>query len=242
MDAPSTRQLPDISRAIRAPFQDPGWLNKSLLLGLFLLIPFIGIPVLMGWARELYDRRLRGEEGLPDLHFGRQLSYGITPVLAGLNLVLVLFAALLALGAASAAVGAVVQSLPSGALSQAGHALFTIAVFGSQLLTLATVLGLQLVLPELLRRGFRGEAGPLFSPAASIAAIRARPAAYITTFIGIMVANFIGASGMFACYVGAVVTMPLGYAITADLLAQWDRLVRGGDGELAGDPPGEAVT
>lgn len=232
MDAPSTRQSPDLSRAIKAPFQDPGWLNKSLIMGLILLIPFAGISVIFGWAREIYDRRLRGEEGLPELHFGRQLSYGITPLLATLNIGLVLFAALLALGAAGAAMGAVVQFLPSGTLSQAAQGLFTIAMFGSQFLAMALLFGLQFALPELMRRGFRGEAGPLFSPAASIAAIRAQPTGYITTFVGLIVAHLIGASGMFICYVGAVLTMPLGYAITADLLAQWDRLVRGGDGDL----------
>lgn len=237
MDArtsPAPRPTLDLGYAIKMPFQDPSWVGKGLVLGLILLIPFAGVLVLFGWSREIYDRGLRGEGGLPDLDFGRHLSYGLTPLLAMLNLALVMLAVMLALGLAGAAAAFAVQSLAGSDAAQVLGPLLSIAMFGAQMLMMALMLGVQLTLPELLRRGFNGEAGPLFSPAASIAAIRSQPSNYIVAFIGMMVANMIGAAGMFACYVGALVTMPLGYAITANLLAQWDRMVRGGDRSLAG--------
>ena len=87
-------------------------------------------------------------------------------------------------------------------------------------------MGLQILIPEIQRRGYNGEMGPLFSPGASIRAVKSNPKAYFMTLIGLFVANFLGSLGAFACYIGMFLTLPFGHAMAAHILAQWDAIVQ----------------
>ena len=94
------------------------------------------------------------------------------------------------------------------------------------LVAMVVIMGLQILIPEIQRRGYNGEMGPLFSPGASIRAVKSNPKAYFMTLIGLFVANFLGSLGAFACYIGMFLTLPFGHAMAAHILAQWDAIVQ----------------
>jgi len=229
---PVPSSAPDLGAAIKMPFDDPQWISKGLIMGLiYMFLPILGWLVVFGWCREIYERTRRGEGGLPDLDFGRHLSGGIAPLVAVMNIMVPVFGMVFAFGAVAMAMAFVLEG--GGESMQALAPLLSLGMIGFQMIFMLMIFGFQLLMPELMRRGFNGELGPLFSPGASLVAIKSQPMNYFITFLGMMVANIIGSLGMFACYIGLFVTMPLGLAMTAHLLAQWDRLVRGGDHSLA---------
>ena len=61
------------------------WGNRLLMGSLMFLIPIVGPIINQGWAVETMHRRIRGEEGLPEMSdFGGLLKTGLTPFLAHL--------------------------------------------------------------------------------------------------------------------------------------------------------------
>jgi hypothetical protein len=61
----------DLGSVAKAPFQDPQWVTKTLIVGVMMLIPIVGAWNALGWGRAFYLRRRSGEPGLPDAN----LSY-----------------------------------------------------------------------------------------------------------------------------------------------------------------------
>jgi len=229
---PVRSTAPDLGAAIKMPFEDPQWISKGLIMGLiYMFVPVVGWLVVFGWCREIYERTRRGEAGLPDLSFGRHMSEGVAPFVAVMNLMVPIIGMMMVFGVGIFALAGIAEV--GGDAAEVLGPLFSLGMIGFQMFFMLLIFGFQLLTPELMRRGFNGELGPLFSPGASLVAIKTQPMNYFITFLGMMVANIIGSLGMFACYVGMFVTMPLGLAMTAHLLAQWDRLVRGGDHSLA---------
>ncbi len=79
----------DIGRSFTFVFQDKSWIMKSLLLGLIVLIPILGLFVLAGYYIETARRSASGQDlPLPEISFGAQLglgfSYFIPAIVAGL--------------------------------------------------------------------------------------------------------------------------------------------------------------
>ena len=217
----------DIGAALEFAKSDPDWIKKCGMHGLVMLIPIAGFMALFGWSRKIYERVRVGERSLPELDLGTEVSHGIAPMVAILNTVVIMLPLLILMWGSLMLVG-----FGGGALGSAGDAAAGIAgiltlvlMFGIQLIFMISVFAIQTIIPELQRRGYNGEMGPLFSPGASIAAIKGNPKAYLMTFIGLFVANFIGSVGMFACYVGGLITLPFGHAMAAHILAQWDAVV-----------------
>jgi hypothetical protein len=218
----------DIGAALAFAKSDPDWIKKCGLHGLVMLIPVAGFLALFGWSRKIYERAHAGEHTLPELDLGTEVSHGIPPLVAMLNtlvitlpMVILMWTMLAVVGLGGSAIGA----LGEGAAGIAS-VLMVVVMLGMQLLFMVVFIAVQALLPEIQRRGYNGEMGPLFSPKASIAAIKGNPKAYLMTFIGLFVANFIGGIGAFACYVGMFVTMPFGHAMAAHILAQWDAIVQ----------------
>jgi hypothetical protein len=100
--------------------------------------------------------------------------------------------------------------------------LFT--VFGYLVVFAGSLLVLPL-LPELLRRGFRGEALPLLRPGPSLAAMRAGGGDAVLAVFGLVLAQMVGGLGLSLCWFGVFLTLPLGLAIAAHVIAQWDARV-----------------
>ena len=95
------------------------------------------------------------------------------------------------------------------------------------------MLGYQVLMPDLLRRIFRGETTVILSLGRSIDAIKRQPTPYAVAFVGIMLAQIVGSVGVMFCFVGLVLTYPLSLLVLSHVLAQWDRIAGAPDGELA---------
>lgn len=220
----------DIAEALRYPFQDPAWLSKAAVAGLMMLVPVVGPFLLLGWKVEVYERARRGEAELPGISFGPQLGAGFKVFL---GLFSSIFLVVLAIGAmhaailgAGAGVGYLLQTL-TGAEAAMGLSL-GVAYLITGLVHLLLIFGLNGLMPELYRRAFTGETFGLINPMPSVARVKGRAGVYLVVAVGMIVANLAGAMGMFACYLGLFVTLPLGYAASAHLIAQWTEL-SGGD-------------
>lgn len=219
----------DIGAALEFAKSDPDWVKKCGIHGLVILIPIAGALALMGWSRKVYENAKTDERTLPDLDIGSEISYGIPPLVAMLNIMAVMFPLLIvvwgvlfALGIGGGAVGGALGEEAAGVVG----ILMTVVMLGVQLLFMVLMLGMQLLIPEIQRRGFNGEMGPLFSPGSSLRAVKANPKAYLMAIVGLFVANFIGSIGAMACYVGMFITLPFGSAMAAHILAQWDAIVQ----------------
>jgi Protein of unknown function (DUF4013) len=84
-----------IAEAFAWPFRDPGWVGKILLLGVILVIPFVGPVNGLGWMLAALDRLRAGEERLPPAnfdHLGR--GFGLFVVLLVYSLAVALVASI----------------------------------------------------------------------------------------------------------------------------------------------------
>ena len=207
----------DMGTAITFASKDPDWWKKCLTVGLCVLIPVVGALILLGWQRRVFHQVRQGHPTpLPTVDIGADIQYGVAPLVASINALAIL--AVFGLGTAVATT-AIAQT------NERIAGLITILAVLSMLVMGLTALALS---PELLRRAFAdGEMFPLFKPGPSLAILKAHPHDYLLLVAGAFVANFLGSLGAIACYVGLLVTSPLGKAIYAHMLAQFDLQVRG---------------
>ena len=85
----------DIGRAFRVPFEDPGWVNKTLMALVWSLL-VVTLPAIYGAQVEYIRGVAKGDETLPDWDgFGQKWVDGLLVALAGF----VYFLPVLALGA-----------------------------------------------------------------------------------------------------------------------------------------------
>lgn len=227
---PARKKKVDLGAAFEYARIDPNWLNKYVVHGVISMIPIIGTLVLFGWGRRIFQRVRAGAsvDGLPDMDFGGEMGDGVAPLVALLNIFavifpLMLFAYFIMFGGAIAAAG-----ITEAAGEDAGGVVVIILSLVMMLFYLAffvLMFAVQVMMPEILRRGYTGEMTPLLSPGKSFRAIRSNPGAYLMTFLGLFVANFLGSLGVYLCFVGVFVTAPFGHAMAAHILAQWDDIV-----------------
>ncbi|MFT4979409.1 MAG: hypothetical protein ACI8S6_005319 [Myxococcota bacterium] len=217
----------DLAAAFEFARSDSDWVMKYVTHGAITLVPVAGALVYFGWGRRIYQRvrEGRGHEGLPALDFGGELSDGIAPFVALLNifaivmpLMMVGWGALFALGIGASILGDSGGGAVLGLVGMLGMLAFYAMMF-------VVMIGVQVISPELTRRGYNGEMTPLLSFGRSIRAIRAQPKMYMMTFIGILLGNMIGSLGGLLCGVGVIFTAPFGHAMAAHVLAQWDSVV-----------------
>lgn len=222
----------DLSAAMTYATADPDWVRKSLIAGVVFFIPFVGPFVLLGWQKRLMDQALTNPE-IPAIDFGPDLAEGVR-----------VFVALMITTAPAIAVLVAVQCagfLPALALApienDAARAVITMAT--SLLMLVGTgifmllMLGYQVLMPDLLRRIFRGETTVILSLGRSIDAIKRQPTPYAVAFVGIMLAQIIGSLGVMLCFIGLVLTYPLSLLVLSHVLAQWDRIASNPDTGLA---------
>ena len=215
----------DIGAALEFAKSDPDWMKKCGMHGLVMLIPIAGFLALFGWGRKIFENAKNDERILPELDIGGEISYGIPPLVAMLNpaaIILPLMIVIMGIGMAGGMISGVVGGDAGGIIG----IVMMVITFGLYGVFMLLAFGLQLLTPEIQRRGYNGEMGPLFSPGSSLRAIKANPKAFVMTFIGLFVANFIGGLGVIACYVGMFLTVPFGHAMAAHILAQWDAIVQ----------------
>lgn len=214
----------EFNRAVDMIRRDPDWMKKLGFAGLHMLVPFAGILAALGWQRRVFDGARQGVDELPTPAFMDDLKLGIDPFIAVLNVVLVLFPLVLVLFGVPMAltfVGGAIGGDAAQVLGMVGGLLSMLAM----LVWFAVIVGLNVLMPELLRRGMRGERFPLFSPGASVGAIRGNAMPYLMLIVGFFIANFVGGLGIWLCCVGMLITQPAAMAGIANLLGQWDQKV-----------------
>lgn len=216
---PASTEEIDLAAAARAGMADPNWIPTVAMVGVATFVPLLGQLVHLGWARRLAAQLRAGEPvPLPAVDLVEDVQAGVAPFAAVLNLAVP--AGVIA--TLTVVPGAIMSSVTEGgALAVVGALLSGLGFVLLMLLNLVAIV----TLPELLRRGFRGEMTPLLSPMESIQAIRARPSAYATVALGVFLAQMLGGLGTLVCYLGVVITAPLGLAMAAHVVDQWDRLV-----------------
>lgn len=222
----STPQV-DIGLALKGLTADPQWFKKYAIAGLFLLVPIVGPIAWLGWLRRVYEAAREGDfEFLPEIEFSEDLSLGIAPLVAMLNLmvpamVMVFGVWIVAFGVLMVGSG-VDQATDGSGVGGMIAGLTMLVLYG---LMSVGILAINLLTPEIQRRGFNGEMTPLLSPGTSLRALVRSPGPYLMTLLGIFLANLIASVGVLACYIGMFLTMPMAMVVMARLLAQWDAVV-----------------
>jgi hypothetical protein len=222
----------DLSAAITYATADPDWVRKSLIAGVVFFIPLVGPFILLGWQKRLVEQALTTPE-IPAIDFGPDLAEGVRVFTALMITTAPAIVILLAVQCAG-----IVPALALGPIESDGAR--TVTTMATSLLMLVgsalfmvLMLGYQVLMPDLLRRIFRGETTVVLSLGRSIDAIKRQPTPYAVAFVGIMLAQLIGSVGVMFCFVGLVLTYPVSLLVLSHVLAQWDRIAGASDGELA---------
>lgn len=214
---PTTRTSIDLGEALSYPFQQPGWWKRYFLLGLLSFIPFVGFFILFGWQGRIFDRIRAGQSGVPRVDFGTDIRRGAKIFGAFLLNTMPLFLPIYGLFFAGMAV-----------LEFGGEEMLPVALailMPSYVLMMVGALLMNAVFPEIQRRAFLGEWLSLLRPMPSVRVIRAAPSSYLLALVGMFVGNMIGGLGVIACYFGIFISMPVGYAISTHILAQWSMII-----------------
>jgi hypothetical protein len=223
---PPRRTRIDIGEALGFTFKDPQWMSKVLTAGVIMLVPLVGVFVVLGWQVNIYHRVLQGDNSLPSPDFGADLGRGWKHFLAMftgmLPLVALILALMMLIFGTGAALAAVVNGITDS--SEGGAVIMMLTQLCFFAVNMVFSLGINLLLPELFRRGTTGELFMLFRPRESLQRARGNWGALATAGIGTMIANMLGGIGVFACYVGMLLTLPMAYAASAHLAAQWTSL------------------
>lgn len=219
----------DISRTIDSIVKNPiDWVG-IFVTGLHMLIPIMGPIALLGWQRRIYDEALKGNiTEVPKIHLIDDFKYGLSPLVALLNSALVIFAFIFCIACIAGCGGVIVlllsQVSPELAALFGGLGLFFLYFFyiiGIILLSL----GLNIINVELQRRGNQGDMFPISQFREIGWLMRNHTKAYFLAFVGVFISGLFGSIGVFACYLGMFVSLPLGMIGSARILAQWNQSV-----------------
>lgn len=223
-----------IGEALKYPFTDPEWLRRSAVMGLVMVVPLVGPLVLLGWMAQVAARVRSGTPGLPRLDFGAQLGTGAR---CFVSMVAFVSVGLLLDLSVHVVFGVLYFVFDLGSMEggPTGFLCLMLAWLCARIILLShTIFAVSttLLMPELLRRGFVGELFPLASLGCSIRRVRRAGRGYVLAVLGIVLAGTMGGLGLLAVAFGACVTLPLGYAATAHLIAQWEAASGGPDLEV----------
>ena len=218
----------DIGQAFSYLTADPQWMNKVVIMGLVTLIPVAGYLVLFGWMREIFERAKEGRKELPALDFGTQLEKGIAPFVAMLGPMAVMMLGMFGSQLLMIPFALLAEATQGTAVAGAASALMGLLGVAMSLVMMLAIFAMWVIVPEVMRRGLRGEMMPILSPKASFRAVKDNTSAFFMVLVGGFVFNMISQLGVMLCFVGMFLTMPLAMVGLSHLLAQWDR--------VAGDP------
>ncbi len=218
----------DINQAT-AIFEDSqGWFKSAWVAALNALIPFLGPVVVIGWGRALYEHGLTEPNQLTEVAFERDLNIGkdTAPGILGWP------AALLAIDGLRRILvwgtGLLLRQLTEHLGPDLLVQLEVLLYGGSRLASWAvTLLWIPwvLLLPELVRRVYQGDAFPWQNPGPSMLAIKMNLDGYqkVVVMSGIVLGVSWIVSGVFGWL--ALFVAPLAWAVLVHLAAQWHRVV-----------------
>jgi hypothetical protein len=207
--------LTDFGEAFAWMTKDPGWIGKIVIVGLLGIIPIVGQINLLGWTLASLDNLRAGRVELAPAglsHVGRG---------GRLFLVLLLYGLVLAVVAAVFYVPGVALTIadPRSGGAVLGSALTAIGGLVVFLLSL----GFAWIQPILYLRADRGGMGAALDFSAVLADLQAQPFRTLLAALLMYVGSLIGAVGFLLCLVGAVFTVPYGYAMVAGVLRVYEQ-------------------
>jgi hypothetical protein len=225
----------DFAQALRFAFDDPDWIKKILLGGLFSLLGvlIVGVLFVSGYVVRLIRRSAKGEaRPLPDWDdLGGLFGDGIPVVGVYLAHVLpvtlvplfVLFASALVFGGT---IGLAERSEPvAGALG----ALLSLVMLGLYAVFMLAMLALMLYLPAaLVRLALFGRFGAAFEWRENLGFIRRNAGQYLLAIGFYLIASFVAQFGVILCFFGVFPASFWSVCVLAFCLGQVAR----GDAEL----------
>ena len=199
------------------PFQDPGWFGKMVVQGLIFIIPIVGWIAMVGWFVMTIDNYRAGRRELPPAGF--HLERGI-----GLFVVLLVYA--------------IVFTIPGGLIGGIGSRNDSagLAVLG-QLIGFALSLLLAFLSPSIILHTYRTGIAGGFDVASVWQTATTHTQTSVIAGLLIYVARLIGGLGIILCCVGLLFTIPYSVAITAGIIAWYEREVAGGPAPLGPAAP-----
>jgi hypothetical protein len=199
------------------PFQDPGWFGKMVVQGLIFIIPIVGWIAMVGWVVMTIDNYRAGRRELPPAGF--HLERGI-----GLFVVLLVYA--------------IVFAIPGGLIGGIGSRSDSagLAVLG-QLISFALSLLLAFLSPSIILHTYRTGIAGGFDVASVWQTATTHTQTSVIAGLLIYVARLIGGLGIILCCVGLLFTIPYSVAITAGIIAWYEREVAGGPAPLGPAAP-----
>jgi hypothetical protein len=203
-----------LSDSVAWPSRDPEWVTKCLLTGLISLIPIVGLMVLYGWLLTALDNLRGGRQVLPPAGFsyiGRGVGLFVVYLVYALALIVV-FAAFFGLG-----LGVIL-----GTNGRAG-AFGTLWILLGYGLLLVAALGLILFSPAIILGTDRSGIGGGLNVPAILARVGADFNNALSAGLFALVANLIGQVGSLICCIGAIFTVPYGYAVLAGVVYNYER-------------------
>lgn len=202
----------DIGEIIKAPTQDKDWIKKCLLMGVFMLIPVVGMLNLMGYLKACYEAHKASgplpEAGLNYIGDGWWLFVAMLPAM-GLMFVLMILVGILG------AVGA-----------QIHRSLASIVALGGNLIVMLIGLAFWVLMPAVFYLHIvKGERWASLKIGQMIGLVKANSNSYLMFWLLILIAGFIGGLGQLACGLGMLFTLPFSYAIQGAALAEFEKKV-----------------
>lgn len=191
----------DFGRAFQFYFEDPDWMRKTLMGGLFYLLAMIlvGLPFVMGYVVQVTRRAARGEaRPLPEWeNYGQMFSDGLQMI--GLYLVHILAACILpgSLGCLFAVIGGVASG------SDAAGGVVALGIMAAQLLLFVVLLAVMLYFPAaFIRTAITGRFSAGLEVRENIELIKRSPGNYFLALAIYLVTNFIAQFGVVLCCIG----------------------------------------
>ena len=199
----------DFAKAFRFFFEDPEWVKKALLGGLFCLLGIfiVGSLFVAGYLIRMIRRVARSEpRPLPEWDdLGEMFGDGVRA--AGVYLVymlpLVLVPLFLVVASAVVFGGAASLSERFEAVADAMGALLSLVVFGLYALFMVAMLALSFYLPSaLVRLALLGRFGAALEWRENVDFIRRNLGPYVLALVFYLVASFVAQFGVLLCCVG----------------------------------------
>jgi hypothetical protein len=191
----------DFGRAFQFYFEDPEWLKKTLIGGVFYLLCafLVGVPFIAGYVVQVTRRTARGEAlPLPEwTDYGQLFSDGLQIV--GLYLIHFLAAFLLpgSLGCLFAVLGS------AASRSDAASGVMALGVVGAYFLFFVMLLALLLYFPSAyIRTAITGRFSAGLEVRENIELIKRNPANYLIAIAIYWVTSFIAQFGVILCIIG----------------------------------------
>lgn len=207
------------SRAFSYVFEDKNWLSKILIAGLISLIPIIGQFYLCGWMVEVVRRTKAGRTDiLPTTHFTYFLTLGLKVFVVCLiySIPVIILSCILGLMNTS------VESSDSSMIT----IIFTgMGCLGSILTFVVNVAVALLGTYGIIKLAETDQIKACLDFNDAFNTIKENIGAFIIVELLALVAGLIQGAGFVLCFVGAILTVPYGVAVTGNLIGQlWDNL------------------